>query len=65
MNTPANTSKPDEVSVKNSSYMTSPDATKITFNKGAGSVTGAPSAVPASSSVAVYAVLSEGLLLAY
>ncbi|SIQ38354.1 DUF4073 domain-containing protein, partial [Paenibacillus macquariensis] len=55
MNAPANTSKPDEVSVKNSSYMTSPDATKITFNKGAGSVTGAPSAVPASSSVAVYA----------
>ncbi|OAB30164.1 hypothetical protein PMSD_20440 [Paenibacillus macquariensis subsp. defensor] len=55
MNAPANTSKPDEVSVRNSAYMTSPDATKISFNKGTGSLTGVANAVPAFSSVAVYA----------
>ncbi|MCY9666928.1 S-layer homology domain-containing protein [Paenibacillus alginolyticus] len=56
VNTPASTSNPAEVIIRNSNYMLSPDASKITFTtSGATStVVGTAGAVPASSTVKAY-----------
>jgi len=52
INTPNSTANPDEIKFRNTKFMDSPDASKISFTNN--NVTGAAGSVPGSSSVKVY-----------
>jgi hypothetical protein len=56
LNAPNSASNPEEIKIRNSKYMVSPDASKISFtnSNGNAAVTGAAGSVPASSTVKAY-----------